>query len=93
MLIVMSGIGICSVCGQQVLLGAAFINIGPTDPHDLDEPKSERWVPVDEDIHGWSPFVIVHPTCYARQEGVEKLVGLVDESHRLFRRRAGHADA
>jgi hypothetical protein len=93
MLIVMSGFGVCSVCGQQVAVGAAFINIGPTDPHDPDKPKSERWVPVDEDIHGWSPFVIVHPACYARQEGVEKLVGLVDESHRLLRSRAGQAGA
>jgi hypothetical protein len=93
MLIDMSGIGVCSVCGQQVAFGAAFINVGPTDPHDPDKPKSERWVPLDEDIHGWSTFVIIHPVCYARQEGVEKLVGLVDESHRFMRRVAGHADA
>jgi hypothetical protein len=48
-----------------------------------------RFVPVDEDIHGWSPFELVHPTCFARQFGVEKLVSLVDDSHRLIRRRLG----
>jgi hypothetical protein len=81
----MRGIGACSVCGEEIAFGAAFISIGPTDWHDPEKPKSERWVPVDEDIHGWSPFVTMHPACYARQEGIDKLLRLVDESHRQLR--------
>ena len=68
-------------------MGASFVNVGPTDWNDPARPKSEKWVPVDEDIHGWSPFVVVHPVCYAKQHGVHRLVELVDESHRLMRSR------
>jgi hypothetical protein len=48
-----------------------------------------RFVPVDEDIHGWSPFELVHPTCFASQHGIEKLMALVDDSYRALRRRLG----
>lgn len=81
----MAGLGPCTVCGRDIVLGAAFINIGPTDWNDPERPKLERYVPVDEDIHGWSPFVTMHPACYSRQEGIEKLLHLVDESHRHMR--------
>ncbi len=77
--------GICSVCGQPVLQGAAFVNIGPTDSADPAKPRRVRYVPVDEDIHGWSPFVLNHPACYASEYGLDALLRLVDESHRFMR--------
>jgi len=80
------GVGPCSICGEEISFGAAFINVGSTDWHDPEKPKSARWVPIDEDIHGWSPFVSEHPACYAHQEGLDELLRLVDESHRLLRR-------
>jgi hypothetical protein len=67
-------------------MGASFVDTGPTDHNDPSAPRSVRWVPVDEDIHGWTPFVIAHPACFAREQGVEALVNLVDESHRLMRK-------
>ncbi|MEY2474223.1 MAG: hypothetical protein QOK28_3552 [Actinomycetota bacterium] len=67
-------------------MGASFIDTSPTDWNDPTRPKSNRWIPVDEDIHGWTPFVITHPTCFAREFGIETLVALVDDSHRLMRR-------
>lgn len=66
-------------------LGASFVNTGPTDHNDPAKPRTERFVPVDEDIHGWTPFVVSHSACYANERGVEALVALVDESHRLMR--------
>jgi hypothetical protein len=85
MLVPVLGVGPCGVCGHDITSGSAFINIGPTDLNVPDKPKYVRWVPVDEDIHGWSPFVTMHPACYAQQEGIERLLRLVDESHRLLR--------
>ena len=82
----MSGLSPCSICGKVIELGESFINVGPTDWNEPGRPKPERFVPVDEDIHGWSPFVTMHPWCYAQQEGIDKLLRLVDESHRLLRR-------
>jgi len=75
--------------GSDVAFGSSFINIGATDSKDPTAPRSVRFVPVDEDIHGWSPFELVHPTCFARQYGVDKLVSLIDDSHRLIRRGLG----
>jgi hypothetical protein len=82
-----STIGVCRVCGLGVAAGASFVNTGPTDWNDQAKPHSVRWVPVDEDIHGWTPFVITHPACFAREQSVEALVQLVDESHRFMRQR------
>jgi len=48
-----------------VRLGAAFVAIAPQD---APEPRF-RYVPADTDIHGWSPFVIAHPECFARSDG------------------------
>ncbi len=81
------GLGPCSICGRDIALGAAFVNVGPTDWNDPDRPKSERYVPVDEDIHGWSPFVTIHPACFAQDRGLDHLLSLVDESHRRMRHR------
>lgn len=82
-------LGVCQFCGDPVPLGASFVNTGPTDWDDPAKPPSERFVPVDEDIHGLSPFVVSHPACYANDQGVEALVGLVDESHRVMRSHLG----
>ena len=79
-------IGVCSICGREVSLGASFVNTVPTDWNEQTKPRSLRFVPIDEDIHGGTPFVIAHPTCFAREQGVEALVHLVDESHRSMRR-------
>jgi hypothetical protein len=85
-------IGVCHLCGQSVELGSSFIDTGPTDTYDPTTPPYVRWVPVDEDIHGWSPFVIAHPSCYAAEKGVDALVLLVDESHRHMRSILGRRD-
>jgi len=45
-----------------------------------------------EDIHGWSPFVLTHPSCFLGEAGVAALVALVDESHRLMRRQLRNRD-
>jgi hypothetical protein len=58
------------------------VNIGPTDWNDPDKPKSKRYVPEGTDIHGWTPFVVAHPECFARDEGVEVLRGLIDAAQR-----------
>jgi hypothetical protein len=79
-------IGKCHICGADVMAGASFIDTGHTDQTDPGAPRKVRWVPVDEDIHGWSPFVIAHPVCFAREKGVDMLVDLVDQSHRRMRR-------
>jgi hypothetical protein len=50
---------------------AAFVNIGPTDWNDPSKPRSTRFVPQGTDIHGWSPFVVAHPACFALTEGQE----------------------
>jgi len=82
-----SSIGPCSSCGQPIEVAASFIDIGPTDFGDPDKPRPVRWVPVDEEIHGWTPFEIQHPRCFAHAVSLERLVVAVDESHRLMRRR------
>ena len=84
--------GVCDVCGQPVAAGSSFINTGPTDWNDPSKPKSQRWVPADEDIHGWSPFVLTHPICFAGETGLAALVALVDESHRMMRRQLRNRD-
>ncbi len=66
---------------------SSFIDTGPNDNQDADKPPYEHWVPVDEDIHGWAPFVLTHPTCYASRRGVQALVDLVNASDRRWRRR------
>ena len=78
-------IGVCHLCGQDVALGSSFIDTGPTDSKEPTRPPSVRWVPVEEEVHGWSPFVIAHPSCYAAENGVDALILLVDESHRFMR--------
>lgn len=82
-----SSIGPCSACGKPIAFGASFIDISPTDQSDRDKPRAARWIPVDEDIHGWSPFEIQHPACFAEHAGIERLIALIDESHRFMRRR------
>ena len=81
----MSSIGPCSLCGKPIAFGASFVNISPTDYYNQDKPRAAKWIPVDEDIHGWSPFEIQHPACFADQSGIERLIELVDQSHRFMR--------
>lgn len=80
-------LGVCQFCGRPVQIRASFVHTGPTDPTDPAKPRRERFVPVDEDIHGWTPFVMSHPTCYAHERGVDALLDLVDQSHRSMRAR------
>lgn len=65
--------GICDRCGQAVEPYAAFISIGPTDWTDPAKPKAHRWVPEGTDIHGWTPFVVEHPQCFAQANGEDAL--------------------
>jgi hypothetical protein len=81
-------LGVCQFCGLPVPLRSSFVNTGPADMNDPAKPRSEKFVPVDEDIHGWSPWVVSHPCCYASERGVEALVALVDKSHRFMRESA-----
>ena len=81
----MDNLGICSVCGLAVASGESSTNTGPTDSNDPTKPTSVRWVPVDADIHGWTPFVLSHPVCWSGEHSVGELVALVDDSHRLLR--------
>ncbi len=83
-------LGMRSVCGQPVKAGAAFVTIGATEWADPSRPKSEKFVPVEEDIHGWSPFVFAHPACYVAKRGLDTLLELIDESHRSMRARYNH---
>ncbi len=79
-------IGKCSVCGLDVNHGESFVDTHATDSKEPWRERQSRWVPVDEDIHGWTPFEMTHPACFAREHGVDALVALVDESHRFLRR-------
>lgn len=79
--------GPCAVCGRPIAAMSSFVDTGPTDPADPDKAPYEKWVPADEDIHGWTPFVLKHPACYASERGVQALVELVDASDDRWRRR------
>jgi hypothetical protein len=79
------GIGNCAICSTEIAISASFIDTGPTDSKEPWKPRSVRWVPADEDVHGWTPFEIAHPVCWASVHGVHALVNLVDESHRFMR--------
>jgi len=79
--------GPCAVCGRPIAAMSSFIDTGPTDPMDPDKPPYAKWVPADEDIHGWTPFVLKHPACYAEERGAQALVDLVDASDGRWRRR------
>ena len=68
-------------------MGASFVDISATDDSDRAKPRATRWIPVDEDIHGWSPLEMQHPSCFADHAGIERLIALVDESHRSMRLR------
>lgn len=74
--------GQCHLCGEDVLPDAAFINIGPTDWTDPETPKSKRYIWEATDIHGWTPFVVAHPDCFARDKGEEELHRLIDLAER-----------
>jgi hypothetical protein len=80
-----SSLGVCSACRKPIADGASFVDIGPTDSGDRHKPRRVHFVPVESDIHGWSPFETQHPECFAAHAGIERLVALVDESHRLMR--------
>lgn len=70
--------GRCHLCGEDVQADAAFVNIGPTDWNDPAKPKSKWYVAEGTDIHGWTPFVVAHPDCFARDEGDEELRRLIE---------------
>lgn len=70
-------VGPCHVCGANIEPDAAFVNIGPTDRNDPDRPTKKRFVREGTDIHGWSPFVVAHPTCFAQLEGEAALDALI----------------
>ncbi len=61
--------GVCDICGQPIEACAAFVNIGPTDRTDPSRPRTRRWVPARTDIHGWTPFALDHPHCFAEVNG------------------------
>ncbi len=70
----------CHICEQEIPPDAAFVNIGPTDWNDPTRPKSMRYVPAGTDIHGWTPFVVAHPACFAEQEGSDVLSILIEKA-------------
>lgn len=72
--------GVCDICGQTVEPNAAFVNIGPTDQTDPSKPKPRRWVPAGTDIHGWTPFVVEHPSCFVGVNGQAALEELKTQS-------------
>lgn len=74
----------CSLRGQLIAPNSAFVNIGPTNWNDPSQPKSKRYVPEDTDIHGWSPFVVAHPDCFAQDEGDEALRVLIAKESRSY---------
>jgi hypothetical protein len=61
--------GVCDICGTAIASRSAFVNTGPTDRDDPDKPKTRSWVAADTEIHGWTPFVLTHPVCFADREG------------------------
>lgn len=72
--------GICDICGLPIDSGTGFVNIGPTDWTDPSKPKSRRWVPAGSDIHGWTPFVVEHPSCFVSINGQAALDDLRSHS-------------
>lgn len=69
--------GVCHVCGRAIAPDGAFVHIGPTDWTDPSKPKTKRFVAEGTDIHGWTPFVVAHPECFAHEEGDEVLRALI----------------
>lgn len=80
-------LGVCQFCGKPLPLEISFVESGPTNCVVSSKPRHEKWVPVEEAIHGWEPFVVSHPVCYAKAHGVAALVALVDEHDRTTRQR------
>ena len=76
--------GVCEHCGRPVGQGTAFVNTGPTDWANPQEPKQVRYVRSGADIHGWTPFVLTHPACWAEEHGSAALQELVDDAARLW---------
>ena len=68
--------GVCDICGRPVEANSSFVNIGPTDWTDPSKPKAQQWVSSGTDIHGWTPFVVEHPTCFAKINGEDALTRL-----------------
>ena len=62
------------------------MNIGPTDWLDATRPKSKRFILPGTDIHGWTPFVVAHPACFALDEGPNALNALIDAALTFKRR-------
>jgi hypothetical protein len=54
------------------------VDTGPTDwLHDAEKPRSSRFVAEETDIHGWTPFEVTHPECFAAVAGADALASLV----------------
>ena len=70
-------VGPCALCGRIVEANGAFVNVGPTNWNDPEAPKARRWVAPHTEIHGWTPFVVTPPECFAREEGAEALEALI----------------
>lgn len=69
--------GICHVYGRGIQPDTAFVNVGPTDWNDSSKPQAARFVRERTDIHGWTPFVVAHPECFAQTEGQDALDALL----------------
>jgi hypothetical protein len=53
--------------------------------HDPDRGRVSSWVPFVEDLRG-TPTRLVHPTCFADEEGVKALVAVVHAHDERIRR-------
>ena len=71
----------CPHCSQRIDPTGPAVSTSYRDgPH--------WWIPVVENIHGWSPDFLWHPRCYARQYGVTELERLIGDHWRERLRRA-----
>jgi hypothetical protein len=75
---------ICLLCEQPI--DAAGPGVASHHPdHDAERGWVSSWVPFIEDLRG-SPTRLVHPTCFAEEEGVEALVAVVHAHDEIVRR-------
>jgi hypothetical protein len=64
------------MCGQPIKPYEPFVNSEPTNVRDPSETRRRWLVPAGTDIHGWTPFVVAHPECFAQVHGREALAQL-----------------
>jgi hypothetical protein len=77
---------ICPMCEHSIDVSGPGVASHHPD-HDPDRGWVSSWVPFIEDLRG-TPTRLVHPVCFANDEGVAALVAVVHAYDEIVRRDA-----